>query len=72
MAQITMMKDELVTERKWISGERFNRVFAVYQILPGPEATELACYFGMLCGGRVGALMGGLGFVLPRFLLMLL
>ena len=43
-----------------------------FQILPGPEATELACYFGYLSRGRVGALVGGVGFVLPGLLLMLL
>jgi chromate transporter len=41
-------------------------------VLPGPEATELACYFGLLAGGRLGALVGGLGFILPGFCLMLL
>ena len=71
VAQIAMMKDEMVTHRKWITLERFQRVYAVYQILPGPEATELACYFGMLSGGRLGAILGGLGFVLPGFLMML-
>jgi putative chromate ion transporter len=65
VAQIAMMKQELVTEKKWISVGRFNRVYSVYQILPGPEATELACYFGYLSKGRFGALLGGLGFVLP-------
>ena len=72
VAQITMMKDELVVERKWISIERFNRVFSVYQILPGPEAFELACYFGNLSQGRIGAFLGGLGFALPGVCLMLL
>ena len=72
VAQIAMMREELVTKARWISDVRFNRVFAVYQILPGPEATELACYFGLLAGGRVGAVLGGLGFILPGFLLMLL
>jgi hypothetical protein len=37
VAQIALMKQELVTEQKWISNEKFNRVYAVYQILPGPE-----------------------------------
>lgn len=68
VAQIALMKQELVTEKKWISNARFTRVYSVYQILPGPEATELACYFGLLAGGRFGALLGGLGFVLPGFL----
>lgn len=66
------MKQELVTDQKWVSIQRFNKVYAVYQILPGPEATELACYFGYLMHGRIGAIIGGLGFLLPGFLLMLL
>ena len=72
VAQINMMKQEFVVEGGWITPTRFNRVFALYQMLPGPEATELACYFGMLAGGRLGGLLGGLGFILPGFLLMLL
>jgi chromate transport protein ChrA len=70
VAQIAMMKQEIVVEKKWISTELFNRVYAVYQVLPGPEATELACYFGFLSGGRLGAIMGGLGFVIPGVLLL--
>jgi len=72
VAQINMMKQEFVVEGKWITPTRFNRVFALYQVMPGPEATELACYFGMLAGGRLGGLLAGLGFILPGFLLMLL
>lgn len=72
VAQINMMREELVVDAKWITPAKFTRVYAVYQILPGPEATELACYFGLLAGGRLGAIVGGLGFILPGFLLMLL
>ncbi len=42
------------------------------QVLPGPEATELACYFGRLAGGPIGSVVGGLGFVLPGFILMII
>ena len=70
-AQIALIRQELVEEEKWISPERFNRVLSVYQVLPGPEATELCVHFGMLAGGRAGALLAGLGFMLPGFLLML-
>jgi chromate transporter len=66
-----MIREELVEEQKWISPERFNRVLAVYQALPGPEAHELCVYFGMLARGRLGALLAGLGFMLPGFVLML-
>jgi chromate transporter len=71
VAQIAMIREELVEEERWISKERFNRVLAVYQILPGPEAHELCVYFGMVSRGRLGGLLAGLGFMLPGFLLML-
>lgn len=54
VAQIAMIKRELVEEEKWISKERFNRALAVYQVLPGPEAHEMCVYFGMIAGGRWG------------------
>ncbi|HCK66257.1 MAG TPA: chromate transporter [Anaerolineae bacterium] len=69
-AQIAMIRQELVEEEKWITPERFNRVLAVYQALPGPEAHELCVYFGMIARGRIGAFLAGLGFMLPGFLLM--
>ena len=53
VAQIAMIRRELVEEERWISGERFNRALAVYQVLPGPEAHELCVYFGMLARGRL-------------------
>lgn len=71
MAQINNYKDQLVLKEKWISVAKFNRVFAVYQVLPGPEATQLACYFGLITGGRANAVAAGLGFITPGFLLML-
>jgi chromate transporter len=72
VAQIAMIKKELVEEEKWVSKEQFNRALAVYQVLPGPEAHELCVYFGMKAGGRWGGFLAGLAFMLPGFLLMLL
>jgi chromate transporter len=66
-----MIRQELVEEEKWISPRKFNRILSIYQVLPGPEAHELCVYFGMLVGGRPGALLAGLGFMLPGFVLML-
>lgn len=71
VAQIALIKEELVQKEQWITMPRFIRVFAVYQILPGPEAAELCMFFGCLSGGRWGGLAGGLGFMLPGFVLML-
>jgi chromate transporter len=70
VAQIAMIRQELVEEERWVTGAQFNRALAVYQVLPGPEAHELCVYFGMLSRGRMGGLVAGLGFMLPGFLLM--
>src|SRR5579862_2909781 len=72
VAQIALIKQELVIKHKWITIARFNRAFAVYQILPGPGAAELCMFFGCLSGGRLGGIAAGIGFILPGFLLMLL
>ncbi|HEY6502892.1 MAG TPA: chromate efflux transporter [Chitinophagaceae bacterium] len=72
VAQIAMIKKELVEEENWISKDQFNRALAVYQVLPGPEAHELCVYFGMRAAGRWGGFLAGLGFMLPGFLLILL
>lgn len=66
-----MIKRECVEEEGWADEETFRKTLAVYQVLPGPEAHELCVYFGRLRGGRTGALLAGLGFMLPGFLLML-
>lgn len=70
VAQIAMVRQSLVDEERWVSSEHFNRVLALYQVLPGPEAHELCVYFGTLARGRLGGLVAGLGFMLPGFLLM--
>jgi chromate transporter len=70
-AQIAMIKRECVDEEGWASEETFKKTLAVYQVLPGPEATELCIYFGRLRGGKLGGFLAGLGFMLPGFVLML-
>src|SRR6266566_3604475 len=72
VAQIALIKEKLVVQDKWITLPRFQRVFAVYQILPGPEAAELCMFFGCLSAGRIGGVVAGIAFMLPGFVLMLL
>ena len=71
VAQIAMIKRELVEEEQWLTPERFNRLLAVYQVLPGPEAHELCVHLGMMKRGRLGGFLAGLGFMLPGLLLIL-
>lgn len=72
VAQIDMIRDELVKQKGWITNDKFKKVLAVYQALPGPEAHEICVYFGMIRRGRIGGFLAGLGFMLPGLMLMLL
>lgn len=71
VAQIAMVRRELVEREGWISSARFNRLLAVMQVLPGPEAHELCVHLGMRARGRIGGLLAGLGFMLPGFVLIM-
>ncbi|WP_395649998.1 chromate efflux transporter [Brevundimonas sp.] len=71
VAQIAMIRKELVDQDRWISSGHFNRLLAVLQVLPGPEAHELCVHLGMRARGRIGGLLAGLGFMLPGFAIML-
>jgi chromate transporter len=51
VAQIDMIRQELVSEERWVTPERFKKLLGMYQVLPGPEAHELCVYFGMLARG---------------------
>ena len=71
VAQIAMIKRELVEEEEWVEPSRFNRLLAIYQVLPGPEAHELCVHFGMMKAKRLGGILAGVGFMLPGLLLIL-
>jgi chromate transporter len=71
VAQIAMLRTALVEDERWITSARFNRLLAMLQVLPGPEAHELCVHLGMIARGRMGGLLAGLGFMLPGLALML-
>ncbi|WP_443018416.1 chromate efflux transporter [Sphingomonas sp. AAP5] len=71
VAQIAMIRRELVNEERWIPSDRFNKLLAVMQVLPGPEAHELCVHLGIRAKGRLGGVLAGLGFMLPGLVLML-
>lgn len=69
IAQIGLMHREVVERDGWVDETRFRKVLALYQALPGPEAHEMAVYFGMVKRGRWGGLLTGLAFMLPGIVL---
>ncbi len=64
-AQISVMHQEFVENRKWLSEERFLHALNYCMLLPGPEAQQLATYCGWLSGRTLGGLISGLLFILP-------
>lgn len=66
--QIAVMHRILVDEKRWIGENRFLHALNYCMLLPGPEAMQLATYFGWLMHGVRGGLIAGGLFVLPGFL----
>ena len=68
--QIAMMHQELVEKRRWISEHRFLHALNYCMLLPGPEAIQLAIYIAWLMHGIAGAVVAGILFFLPAFVLL--
>lgn len=69
--QISMMHQELVERRRWISEHRFLHALNYTMVLPGPEAQQLATYIGWLMHGTLGGIMAGVLFVLPSLAILM-
>jgi len=69
--QISMMHQELVEKRRWISEHRFLHALNYCMLLPGPEAQQLATYIGWLMHGTRGGIIAGTLFVLPSLFILI-
>jgi chromate transporter len=63
--QIAIMSHELLDRRRWISERDFMAGLSFANLLPGPEATQLAIYIGARLNGLKGGIAAGVLFVLP-------
>ena len=70
--QISLMHQELVERRRWISEQRFLHALNYTMVLPGPEAQQLATYIGWLMHGAWGGIVAGALFVLPSFVILMI
>ncbi|MBI3391912.1 MAG: chromate efflux transporter [Nitrospirae bacterium] len=68
--QISMMHQELVEKRRWISEHRFLHALNYCMVLPGPEAIQLAIYIGWLMHGVIGGVIAGALFFLPSLFIL--
>jgi chromate transporter len=70
-AHITLLRRLCVDDRGWISAEEFQDAIAATNLLPGPASTQLAIFCAWRLRGRVGAVVGGLCFIVPGLALIL-
>jgi len=69
--QISIMHQELVENRRWISERRFLHALNYCMLLPGPEAQQLATYIGWLMHRTWGGIIAGVLFVFPSLLILI-
>ncbi|WP_156128947.1 chromate efflux transporter [Chitinibacter sp. ZOR0017] len=69
--QISIMHEELVERRRWISEKRFLHALNYCMVLPGPEAQQLATYIGWLMHKTRGGVAAGALFVLPSLAILI-
>lgn len=69
--QISIMHQELVENRRWISERRFLHALNYCMVLPGPEAQQLATYIGWLMHRTWGGIVAGVLFVLPSLFILI-
>jgi len=70
-AHIALMEQEAVRTRGWLSREHFLDLLAATNLVPGPNATEMAIHIGFVRAGWPGLIAGGVAFILPAFLISL-
>jgi len=70
-AHIALMEQEAVRKRNWLSREHFLDLLAATNLVPGPNATEMAIHIGYIHAGWHGLIAGGVAFIVPAFLISL-
>ncbi len=64
-AHIHLLRTLCVDRNGWLAATEFEDAIAACNLLPGPASTQLAIYCAERVGGWRGAMIGGLGFIVP-------
>jgi chromate transporter len=70
-AHVALLRDLVVRRMRWLDAAEFEDANAASGLLPGPASTQLAIFSAYRIAGAPGAIVGGLGFVLPAVVLVL-
>ena len=70
-AHIALLRQLVVDRRGWMDARAFEDAIAACNLLPGPASTQLAIFCAYRVGGPAGAVIGGLGFIVPAVVMIL-
>jgi chromate transporter len=70
-AHIALLRQLCVERRRWLSATEFEDAIAAVNLLPGPASTQLAIFCAWRLRGRIGAVLGGVCFIVPGLVIIL-
>jgi chromate transporter len=62
---VALLRRLVVQRKRWIDEPEFEDAIAACNLLPGPASSQLAIFCARRLAGPLGALIGGLGFIVP-------
>ena len=70
-AHVSLLRELVVRKHGWMDARAFEDANAACSLLPGPSSTQLSIFCAYRVGGPAGAVIGGLGFVVPAVIMVL-
>jgi len=70
-AHIALLRRLMVERMAWMDAPEFQDANAACGLLPGPASTQLSIFCAYRVAGPPGAIVGGVGFILPAVILIL-
>src|ERR1700753_4384907 len=70
-AHIALLRKLAVDREGWMDHDEFEDANAACSLLPGPSSTQLAIFCAYRVAGWPGAIVGGLGFIVPAVVMVL-
>ncbi len=70
LAAMSIIQDEVVIQRGWISLDEFINLITIAQMTPGPIGLNLSTFVGTKLAGVSGALVATLAFIAPSIIIL--
>ena len=71
LVSVSLLMQQVVVERQWLTAAAFNDLIAIAESTPGPIVVNSATFVGMQLGGIPGAVIATVASVIPGFMIAL-